>query len=177
MDDPGRWQRALLQECRQTLPCVGALTIPSRQPSLPDPHNLMGIPTHPSTVPRHAVVGVMAPYHGRQVGMLDGNRPMPVIPAPVRHPRQRSGIAALGRDLSDHVDPFARLAPDMGEAKEVERGAPRSRVVGALRPLEAEVDEACLVGMERAAYRTRLARPFRRGLTVCSNHTSSTWCR
>src|SRR4051795_1005302 len=51
--------------------------------------------------------------------------------------------AALGRDLSDHVDPFARLAPDMSEAKEVERGAPRSRVLGALRPLEAEVDEAC----------------------------------
>lgn len=91
----------------------------------------------------------MAPHHRRQVGMLDGDRPMPVVPAPVRHPRQRSGIAALGRDLPDHVDPFARLAPDMGEAKEVERGAPRSRVVGALRPLEAEVDEARLVGMER----------------------------
>src|SRR5215210_5045281 len=149
MDDPGRWQRALLQECRQTRPGVGALTIPSRQPPLPDPHNLVGIPTHPSTVPRHAVVGVMAPHHGRQVGVLDGNRPMPVIPAPVRHPRQCSGIAALGRDLSDHVDPFARLAPDMSEAEKVERGAPRSRVVGALRPLEAEVDEACLVGMER----------------------------
>src|SRR4051812_49345509 len=149
MDDPGRWQRALLQECRQTRPGVGALTIPSRQPSLPDPHNLVGIPAHPSTVPRHAVVGVMAPHHGRQVSMLDGDRPMPVIPAPVRHPRQRSGIAALGRDLPDHVDPFARLAPDMGEAEEVERGAPRSRVVGALWPLEAEVDEARLVGMER----------------------------
>src|SRR4051795_1597307 len=120
MDDPGRWQRALLQECRQTRPGVGALTIPSRQPSLPDPHNLVGIPTHPSTVPRHAVVGVMAPHHGRQVGMLDGDRPMPVLPAPVRHPRQRSGIAALGRDLSHHVDPFARLAPDMSEAEEVE---------------------------------------------------------
>src|SRR4051812_10162990 len=146
---PGRAQRALLQECRQTRPGVGALTIPSRQPSLPDPHNLMSIPAHPSTVSRHAVVGVMAPHHGRQVGMLDGDRPMPVIPAPVRHPRQCSGIAALGRDLPDHVDPFARLAPDMSEAEEVERGAPRSRVVGALRPLEAEVDEACLVGMER----------------------------
>ena len=28
-----------------------------------------------------------------------------------------------------------------------------------------------------SAYRTRLARPFRRGLTACSNHSSSTWCR
>src|SRR4051812_44350616 len=37
----------------------------------------------------------------------------------------------------------------MGEAEEVERGAMRSRVLGALRPLEAEVDEARLVGMER----------------------------
>src|SRR3954468_5447409 len=105
---------------------IASLPIPSRQPSLPDPHNLAGIPTHPSTGPRHAVVGVMAPHHGRQVGMLHGDRPMPVIPAPVRHPRQRSGIAALGRDLSDHVDPFARLAPDMGEAKEVERQGSRT---------------------------------------------------
>ena len=74
---------------------------------------------------------------------------MPVFPAPVRHRRQRSGIAALRRDLPDHVDPLARLAPDMGEAKEVERGAVRNRMVGALRPLEAEVDEARLVGMKR----------------------------
>src|SRR4051812_5303160 len=117
MDDPGRWQRALLQECRQTRPGVGALTIPSRQPSLPDPHNLVGIPEYPSTVSRHAIIGVVAPHHRRKVGMLDGDRPMPVIPAPVRHPRQRSGIAALGRDRPDHVDPFARLAPDMGEAR------------------------------------------------------------
>src|SRR3954449_4698571 len=63
MDDPGRRQRALLQERRQALPCVGALPIPSRQPSLPDPHNLMSIPVHPSAVSRHAVVGVMAPHH------------------------------------------------------------------------------------------------------------------
>ena len=72
MDDPGWRQRALLQERRQALPCVGALTIPSRQPSLPDPHNLMGIPAHPSTVARHAIVGVMAPHHRRQVGVLHG---------------------------------------------------------------------------------------------------------
>src|SRR3954467_13770792 len=72
-----------------------------------------------------------------------------LFPAPLGDPRQRSGIAALGRDLPDHVDPFARRAPDMGEAKEVERGAVRSRMVGALWPLEAEVDEARLVGMER----------------------------
>src|SRR3982751_4825080 len=81
--------------------------------------------------------------------MLHGDRPMPVIPAPLGDRRQRSGIASLGCDLPDHVDPFARLAPDMGEAEEVERGAMRSRVLGALRPLEAEVDEARLVGMER----------------------------
>src|SRR3954465_3719692 len=137
--------------------------------------------------------------------MLHGDRPMPVIPAPWGDRRQRSGIASLGCDLPDHVDPSARLAPDMSEAEEVERGAMRSRVLGALWPLEAEVDEARLVGMERepipgktlaqnsqnprgigksleshheiVAYRTRLARLFRRGLTVCSNHSSSTWCR
>src|SRR4051812_29648352 len=65
--------------------------------------------------------------------MLHGDRPMPVIPAPLGDRRQRSGIASLGCDLPDHVDPFARLAPDMGEAEEVERGAMRSRVLGALR--------------------------------------------
>src|ERR1700679_2447722 len=39
----------------------------------------------------------------------------------------------------------------MGEAKEVERRSTRCRVAHPIRAFEAEVDEACLVGMQRKA--------------------------
>ena len=39
----------------------------------------------------------------------------------------------------------------MGKAKEVERCATRCRVAHPIWPLEAEVDEACLLGMQRKA--------------------------
>ena len=46
------------------------------------------------------------------------------------------------------VDALLRLSPDVGEAEEIERGAVCGWVRGPLRPFEAEVDEARLVGME-----------------------------
>src|SRR4051812_14854113 len=126
---------------------------------------------------------------------------MPVMPAPVRDRPQRAGEAT--RHLPHHGDALLRLSPDVGEAEEIKRGAVCGRVRGPLRPFEAEVDEARLVGMEgdrarrlpstaktrlasrkfsnaitrSSAYRTRMARPFRRGLTSRSNHSSSTECR
>src|SRR3954447_24423641 len=127
---------------------------------------------------------------------------MPVMPAPVRDRPQRAGEATFGRHLPHHVDALLRLSPDVGEAEEIKRGAVCGRVRGPLWPFEAKVDEARLVGMEgesipgqtlaqhrqdpfgieevltrSSAYRTRMARPFRRGLTSRSNHSSSTECR
>src|SRR3954447_25912252 len=112
---------------------------------------------------------------------------MPVMPAPVRDRPQRAGEATFGRHLPHHVDALLRLSPDVGEAEEIKRGAVCGRVGSPLRPFEAEVDEARLVGMEgepgqtlaqhrqdpfgieevletrSSAYRTRMARPFWRG--------------
>src|SRR5689334_13161845 len=73
---------------------------------------------------------------------------MPVVPAPVRDRSQCPGKAAFGRHLPHHVDALLRLSPNMGEAEEIERGAIGGRMNSAIRPFEAEVDEARLVGME-----------------------------
>src|SRR5208283_396650 len=74
---------------------------------------------------------------------------VPVFPTPVAHRGHCAGKAALGRDLPDHVLAVPRPSPDMGKAEEVEGGPIRLRMACALRHLWAEIDEACLVGMER----------------------------
>jgi hypothetical protein len=73
---------------------------------------------------------------------------MPVPATPVGDRSQRSGIATFGRDLLHHVGASPRLAPHMGEAEEVKRGAARCRMAFAVRPFAAKVDEPRLVGME-----------------------------
>ena len=57
----------------------------------------MGIPPDPSTVSGYAVVGVVAPHHRRQVGVLIAERLMPVIAGTTPSPPP-----ARGRN-----DPFA----------------------------------------------------------------------
>src|SRR5208282_2095033 len=74
---------------------------------------------------------------------------VPVFPTPVAHRGHCTGKAALGRDLPDHVLAVPRPSPDMGKAEEVEGGPIRLRMTCTLRHLWAEIDEACLVGMER----------------------------
>src|SRR5262244_1972424 len=81
--------------------------------------------------------------------MLLGDRSMPVIPAPVRNRRQRAGIALLCRYLPHHVLTLPRLSPNVAEAEEGERCPIRVRVVLAIWSVAAEIDEACLVGVER----------------------------
>src|SRR5208283_3278670 len=81
--------------------------------------------------------------------MLVANGPVPVFPTPVAHRGHCTGEAALGRDLPDHVLAVPRPSPDMGQAEEVEGGPIRFRMTRGLCRLWAEIDEACLVGMER----------------------------
>src|SRR5215472_19091635 len=81
--------------------------------------------------------------------MLLGDRSMPVIPAPVRNRRQRAGVTLLCRYLPHHVLTLPRLSPNVAEAEEGERCPIRVRVVLAIWSVAAEVDKACLVGMER----------------------------
>src|SRR6266480_2408753 len=83
------------------------------------------------------------------MGVLVRDGLMPVVPTPVRHRRQRSGVTVLRRYLSHHVLACPRLTPNVGEAEEGERGTIRLRMVSPIWPVAAEIDEARLVGMER----------------------------
>ena len=91
----------------------------------------------------------MAPHFRNQLGMLLGDRQMPVLPAPVDDRRQRAGVTLLCRYLPHHVLTLPRLSPNMAEAEEYERCPTRVRLVLAIWSVAAEIDKACLVGMER----------------------------
>src|SRR6185312_10756147 len=80
---------------------------------------------------------------------------MPVVPTPVRDRSQCPGEATFCRHLPHHIATLPRLSPHVGEAEEIERGAVCGRMRGPLRPVEAEVDEARLVGMEGGSIRAR----------------------
>jgi hypothetical protein len=77
--------------------------------------------------------------------VLVGDGLMPVDPTPRRNRRQRSGVTILCRCLPYHRP---RLARDVGEAEEGERGTIRLRMVSPIWPVVAEINEARLVGME-----------------------------
>jgi hypothetical protein len=62
---------------------------------------------------------------------------MPVDPTPSRNRRQRSGV--LCRYLSHHILACPRLAPNMGKAKEGERGTIRLRMVSPIWSVVAEI--------------------------------------
>jgi hypothetical protein len=81
--------------------------------------------------------------------MLLGDRPMPVVPTPVRDRRQCAGVTLLGRYLPHRVLTLPRLSPYVAEAEKGERCPIRVRVVLATWSVAAEIDETCLVGMER----------------------------
>src|SRR6266436_3341014 len=121
MDDAGLGERVVLEEHIQALPaeCVA----PPAQPSLPGPHELMPVPSQPSHIARHAVVGVVASRHRTQMTLLLPDRLVQVMTAPVAHRRKPAREPAFGRHLPHHVVASPRLAPDMGEAQEVERRA------------------------------------------------------
>ena len=90
----------------------------------------------------------MAPHHRGQMGVLVRDGLMPIDPTPGRNRRQRSGVTVLCRYLPHHILTRSRLAPDVGEAEEGERGTIRLRMVSPIWSVVAEIDEARLVGME-----------------------------
>ena len=107
----------------------------------------MGVPAYSSRVTRYAVVGIVAPHHPSQMGVLVGDGPMPVDPTPGRNRRQRSGVTVLCRYLPHHILACPRPAPYVGEAKEGERGTIRFRMVSPIWSVVAEINEARLVRM------------------------------
>src|SRR5580700_5248956 len=97
MDEPGCRQGVTLLERSELVPKEPTPAIPPRQPFLPNPRDLMGVPSYSSKVARYAVVGIVAPHHRGQMGALVRDRLMPVDPTPSRNRRQRSGVTGLCR--------------------------------------------------------------------------------
>src|SRR6185369_9600750 len=62
-----------------------------------------------SIVACYAIVGVMAPHHRGQMGVLVGDGLVPVHPTPSRDRRQRAGVPALRRYLPHHIFACPRL--------------------------------------------------------------------
>src|SRR5690348_3486284 len=81
--------------------------------------------------------------------MLVAEGPVTVFPTPVVHRGHRTGKTAFGCYLPDHVLAVPRPSPDMGQAEEVKRGPIRCRMACAISPLWAEIDDTCLVRVER----------------------------
>src|ERR1700738_4126389 len=149
MDEPGGRQGVTLSKRSELAPKEPTPAIPPRQPFLPNPRDLIGVPAYSSKVARYAVVGIVTPHHRGQMGALVRDRLMSVAPTPVRNRCQRSGVTVLCRYLSHHILACPRLAPNVGKAKEGERGTIRLRMVSPIWSGVAEIDEARLVGMER----------------------------
>src|SRR5690348_16324432 len=114
-----------LQPLIETAPQDIAVTPSPREPLLPNPHDLPGVPAQSPAIAAYAVVGIVTAHHRGQMGLLCGERLVPVGPAPFIHHGQCTRKAALGRDLPQYGLAIPRLAPDMGQAEEVERGAIR----------------------------------------------------
>src|SRR6516165_3366510 len=76
MDDPGCRQGVTLSEGSELVPKEPTPAIPPRQPFLPNPRDLIGIPAYSSKVARYAVIGIVAPHHRGQMGALVRDRLM-----------------------------------------------------------------------------------------------------
>jgi len=139
----------LSQDFVEAGPPDGASAISPRQPLLPYPHDLVGEPLQSSLVAADAIVGEVAPHHRGQVAMLVGYGSVSVFPAPVGYRGQRTGVAAFGRHLPDQGLSLPRPSPHVGKAEEVEVGPIRFRMALAVCRQGAEVDDACLVRVER----------------------------
>jgi hypothetical protein len=147
MDNPGPGKRMALKQRIEGYPRDGLTARASLQPFLPELRGLVAVARQLPGIPRDAVVGIMPQELRGQRGVLFGQWPVPVDPAPFLDRQHGAGEPALGRSLAHHVLAFQRLCPGMGEAEKVERRfrAVRMRATFAHR---AEVDEARLVGME-----------------------------
>src|SRR5258708_976957 len=87
--------------------------IPPRQPLLPDPRDLIGVPAYSSKVAGYAVVGIVPRHHRSQMDARVGDGLMPFDPTPSRNRRQRAGVPVLCRYLPHHILTQPRLTPDV----------------------------------------------------------------
>src|ERR1700674_4018836 len=95
MDDPGCRQGVTLSERSELVPKEPTPAIPPRQPFLPNPRDLIGVPAYSSKAARYAVVGIVATHHAGRMGAVFGDGLSPVYPPQSRNRRQRSGVTVL----------------------------------------------------------------------------------
>src|SRR6202051_1444285 len=113
MDDPGCRQGVTLSERGELVPKEPTPASPPRQPFLPNPPDLIGVPAYSSKVARYAVVGIVAPHHRAQMGALIRARLMRVAPTRVRTGRPGAAETVLCLYLPHHILACPRLAPDV----------------------------------------------------------------
>ena len=131
---------------------------------------------------RYAVVGIVAPHHRIQMGMLVADGPMPVSLAPVGDRSQCAGVAVLYRYLPHRVPACPGLAPYVAKAKKGERGPCASRFrMRAICSLGASGSLLCRnsgadpnTSARKPTERKRLASALRR--EGSSSMTSTTGC-
>ena len=128
MIDFGAGQWAVSQDFIEAGPRNRASPISTRQPFLPDTHDLIREALESSTVAPDAVIGEVAPHHRGQMAMLVGYRCVSVVPAPFSYRAQRAGETAFGRHLLDLWLALLGAPPHVGEPKEVEAGPIRGRM-------------------------------------------------
>jgi hypothetical protein len=135
MDDPRGWQWVPLEKVGQTFPSEAVRTPSPRQPLLPYPHRLVGIPSHSAAVATDAVVGAVTSDHQRQVRVLVPQRQVPVMATPFRYCSQRSGVPVFSCQLPQHRHACPQLAPRVGEPEKLKPSRPPSEFASRRGPV------------------------------------------
>jgi hypothetical protein len=76
VNDPGWRKRIASKQLVQTIPPKWTRLTASGKPFLPDPLNLMGVPSQSTAIACNAVIGVVAPHHLTEMEALFGKMPM-----------------------------------------------------------------------------------------------------
>jgi hypothetical protein len=92
MDDPGCWQWVTREEIIQSIPVEPTPTIPTRQPFLPDPDDLIGVPVLAASAAseRRMLFGSYG-YGGGPITWRDAETGQEIDPA-TREPLERARV-------------------------------------------------------------------------------------
>ena len=122
VNDSGRRKRVSRKQPRKSLPAHTAARRPPTQPLSPDATDLVSIALQGATVPRDAVVGVMAKQLTPKRTMLLRNREVTMVPTPALDSPEGTAQPCCGRLALDDRVPGPGAAPVVREAQEIERG-------------------------------------------------------
>ena len=110
-----RGQGIGLQQTRESVPRHAPAPASSTEPLAPSPTDFGSESSQRRAIPRHAVVGIVTAQCAAQHRMLVAHPPVPMLPAPLANPPQRSAESVLGRLALDHPSPRPGASPIMRE--------------------------------------------------------------